>query len=155
MKKFTPIAMKCTQEDWESIKNEIPERYVYDLDEDWEEQRYITNNLADEEMNISNIPDNSNKLRYSRRIYEKFDANIFLNACGIDYYEVVKSDKPSHYQTENNIDIIDFCKMYDLNFNRGNVIKYVARAGKKDDEIKDLEKALDFIQREIKYLKEK
>lgn len=67
----------------------------------------------------------------------------------------IQNNKPTHYQTENNIDIIDFCKMYNLNFNRGNVIKYVARAGKKDDEIKDLEKALDFIQREIKYLKEK
>lgn len=68
---------------------------------------------------------------------------------------VVKSEKPIHYQTDNNIDVIDFCKMYNLNFNLGNVVKYVARAGKKDDEMKDLEKALDFIQREIKYLKEK
>ena len=62
---------------------------------------------------------------------------------------------PIHYQTDVDFDVIDFCNVYDLNFNRGSVVKYVVRAGKKDDEIKDLEKALDFIQREIKYLKEK
>ena len=44
--------------------------------------------------------------------------------------------------------------MYSLNFNRGNIIKYIARAGKKDDEIKDLKKAKDYIEREIKYLEE-
>lgn len=62
---------------------------------------------------------------------------------------------PLHYNTNEGIDVIDFCNYYKLNFNRGNVVKYVARAGKKDDEIKDLEKALDYIQREIKYLREK
>lgn len=60
--------------------------------------------------------------------------------------------KPTHYKT-NSFDVIDFCKEYNLNFNRGNIVKYVARAGKKDDEIKDLEKALDYLQREINYLK--
>lgn len=61
---------------------------------------------------------------------------------------------PLHYITESKVDVIDFCKMYSLNFNRGNIIKYVARAGKKDDEIKDLKKAKDYIEREIKYLEE-
>lgn len=60
----------------------------------------------------------------------------------------------SHYTTKEGIDVIDFCKMYSLNFNRGNIIKYVARAGKKEDEIKDLKKAKDYIEREIKYLEE-
>lgn len=63
-----------------------------------------------------------------------------------------ENEAPKHYKTDNNIDVIDFCKMYNLNFNRGNIVKYVCRAGKKDDEIKDLKKALDYIQREIKYL---
>jgi len=40
---------------------------------------------------------------------------------------------------------------FDLNFNRANVIKYTSRAGKKEGEpeIKDLEKALYYLQREI------
>lgn len=150
MKKFTPIAMKCTQKDWELIKDKIPKEYIKRVIPD--ENTFLLNNWCKKENNLATIHSFYN---LGREVYKTFDANIFLNACGIDYYEVVKSKKPTHYQTENNIDIIDFCKMYNLNFNRGNIIKYVSRAGKKDDEIKDLEKALDFIQREIKYLKEK
>jgi len=154
MKKFTPIAMKCTQEEWESIKNFIPKKLIrkdmYGCFNSPIYASYITNDYNEEGKICSTFSPECQEKRY-----EIFDAKIFLNACGIDCDKVVKSEKPIHYQTGNNIDIIDFCKMYNLNFNRGNVIKYVSRAGKKDDEIKDLEKSLDFIQREIKYLKEK
>ena len=54
-----------------------------------------------------------------------------------------------HYENGTQIDVIEFASMYGLNFNRGNIVKYVVRAGKKDDEVKDLEKALDYLQREI------
>jgi len=60
-----------------------------------------------------------------------------------------------HYETGKDYDIIDVCKDYALNFNRGNIIKYVARAGKKKDELQDLRKALDYLQREIAYLEDK
>jgi hypothetical protein len=60
-----------------------------------------------------------------------------------------------HYENEQGYDIIDVCKDYALNFNRGNILKYVARAGKKQDELQDLRKALDYLQREITYLEEK
>lgn len=60
-----------------------------------------------------------------------------------------------HYENGKGYDIIDVCRDYALNFNRGNVLKYVARAGKKDDELKDLRKALDYLQREIDYLEDK
>ena len=46
---------------------------------------------------------------------------------------------------------IDFCKMYDMNFNRGNIVKYLARAGKKDNELDDLRKALNYLLREIEH----
>ena len=48
--------------------------------------------------------------------------------------------------------------MYNLNFNRGNVLKYIARAGKKENELEDLKKAMEYLKREIEYtmtLKEK
>jgi hypothetical protein len=54
-----------------------------------------------------------------------------------------------HYENGTQVDVIEFASMYGLNFNRGNIVKYVVRAGKKDDEVKDLEKALDYLQREI------
>ena len=58
---------------------------------------------------------------------------------------------PMHYQTESRIDVIDFCKMYEMNFNRGNIVKYLARAGKKDNELDDLRKALNYLLREIEH----
>lgn len=49
------------------------------------------------------------------------------------------------------IKIIDW---YDLNFNLGNVVKYVLRGGKKDNEpiLKELKKARFYLDREIKKL---
>jgi hypothetical protein len=66
-----------------------------------------------------------------------------------------KTTTPSHYNNGKGYDVIDFCNDYKLNFNRGSACKYIARSGKKDNEIEDLKKAIDFIQREIKYLESK
>lgn len=62
---------------------------------------------------------------------------------------------PSHY-TDGKIDVIDFIDDKKLNFCRGNAVKYIARAGKKDPnkEIEDLEKAVWYLQHDIKRLKE-
>ena len=59
---------------------------------------------------------------------------------------------PSHYQGQ--IQPIDLINAQNLNFNLGNVVKYVCRAGKKQGEsnLKDLEKAKDYINYEIKRL---
>jgi len=58
-----------------------------------------------------------------------------------------------HYDNGKDYDVIDIIKDYQLNFNKGNIIKYICRAGKKDNELKDLEKALDYLKREIEYLR--
>ncbi len=60
--------------------------------------------------------------------------------------------RPKHYISGSEFDVIDIAKAYKLNFNRGNIVKYICRAGKKEDELKDLKKALDYLQREIKSL---
>ncbi len=59
-----------------------------------------------------------------------------------------------HYEATGDYDIIDVCNHYALNFNRGNVVKYIARAGKKDDELQDLLKAKDYIEREIQFIRD-
>ena len=63
---------------------------------------------------------------------------------------------PPHY-TDGKIEVIDFIEDKNLNFHRGNAVKYIARAGKKskDTEIQDLEKAAWYIDREIKRLEAK
>ena len=40
----------------------------------------------------------------------------------------------THYENGKDYDIIDVIRDYDLNFCRGNIIKYIARAGKKGSE---------------------
>ena len=62
-------------------------------------------------------------------------------------------DHPSHYTAYKGLEIIDLTEQ--MNFNRGNAIKYIARAGLKnpDHEIEDLEKAAWYINREIARLK--
>ena len=60
-----------------------------------------------------------------------------------------------HYQNQKGYDVIDIVKDYSLNFNKGNILKYVIRAGKKDDELLDLLKAKDYLDREIEFLRSK
>ena len=63
---------------------------------------------------------------------------------------------PSHY-TDGKIEVIDFIEDKQLNFNLGNVVKYVSRAGRKkskgksmeDKALEDLKKARFYIEREI------
>jgi len=65
----------------------------------------------------------------------------------------MKSSQP-HYDNGKDYDVIDIAIDYNLNFFRFNVLKYIFRSGRKDNELQDLEKALDYLQREIKYLKQ-
>ena len=50
---------------------------------------------------------------------------------------------PSHYN-QGKIEVIDVIEDWKLNFNQGNVIKYVGRCEYKGNKIEDLKK-LDFI----------
>ena len=60
---------------------------------------------------------------------------------------------PSHYQ--GTIQPIDLINAQNLNFNLGNVVKYVCRAGKKQGEnvLSDLDKAKNYINYEIERIK--
>lgn len=64
-------------------------------------------------------------------------------------------DHPLHYNTYQGLEIIDLVEQ--MNFNRGNAVKYISRAGIKDPttEIEDLEKARWYLDREIKRIKGK
>ena len=73
---------------------------------------------------------------------------------------------PSHYKTDENFkkffevitkkqscDLIDLSQLFQLNGCIFNVFKYLFRAGKKDGEatLKDLAKAIDYINRQVMY----
>lgn len=55
---------------------------------------------------------------------------------------------PDHYQG-NKFEVIDIIEDFDLNFSLGSAIKYILRAGKKDDRKQDLEKAIWYLKREL------
>lgn len=62
---------------------------------------------------------------------------------------------PKHYGGKDNpYEAIKVIEAWDLGFCLGNTIKYISRAGKKDETIQELEKALWYLQREIKNLKD-
>ena len=102
----------------------------------------------DIEVNESDLKDSE--------IKEKVNAKETLQETLDKVKEPVENDNvnhPSHY-TDGNIEVMDFIEDKQLNFAKGNVIKYVSRAGKKDPnkELEDLKKAMWYLNREIERL---
>lgn len=61
-------------------------------------------------------------------------------------------NNPSHYTQGRTIQPIDAITDWGLNFNLGNTVKYISRAGRKDDILKDLKKAKFYLDYEINRL---
>lgn len=59
---------------------------------------------------------------------------------------------PSHYVNGRKYEPKDVIRDWNLNFNLGSAVKYISRAGRKDDIIQDLKKAKQFIDFEIEAL---
>lgn len=62
---------------------------------------------------------------------------------------------PSHYTEGRKYEPRKVIADWGLNFNLGNAVKYVSRAGRKGDKIEDLRKAIQYIEFEIEELEEK
>ena len=86
--------------------------------------------------------------------YYQFEFVEEINCKPTDTHINDPVNHPSHY-TKGKIEVADFIADQKLNFDRGNAVKYVCRAGSKDPdkEIQDLEKAIWYINHEIKMLK--
>ncbi len=77
------LAMKCTQEQWDSIKGSIPEDRIYSVTS-FEKYPWI---FVDKTKQISNIKEGEYWKETWKRVkvaHETFNAKIFLDACGID-----------------------------------------------------------------------
>ena len=77
--------------------------------------------------------------------------------CQCDKSKKEKSesvDHPNHYLKDSGHEVIDVIEAWGLNFNLGNAIKYIARAGKKDPKKykEDLNKAVWYINNQISKL---
>ena len=65
---------------------------------------------------------------------------------------VEKVNSPPHYNA-GRIEVIDAIEDWDLGFNDGNAIKYIARHKHKDNSVQDIEKAIWYLQRHLNNLK--
>lgn len=88
---------------------------------------------------------------------EAASMNPFTDNSRLDYRPRVKVDQvnhPPHYKMQG-MEAIEITEQF--NFNRGNALKYIIRAGKKDPakEVEDLLKAQFYIDREVKRLSKK
>ena len=58
---------------------------------------------------------------------------------------------PEYYR-RGNVEVWDFIRDQGLNYHLGNAIKYICRAGYKDSAIKDLTKAIHYLQNELHHV---
>ena len=104
--------------------------------------------------------DNSKEVNCEDCIYYNMGDGCEYSYCKKeydDYYYKQKEEnaiKPSHYKA-GEFDVIAFCQLHNINFDLGNVIKYVTRAGKKENnsELQDLNKAMEYLKRRIEFIK--
>lgn len=61
---------------------------------------------------------------------------------------------PEHYTAGRQHEPLDVVEDWCLDFHLGNVVKYIARAGRKDNMVQDLEKAMFYLTRKINIEKE-
>lgn len=89
----------------------------------------------------------------------KFEMNNREINISLDEDDDVKTESvnhPKHYGGKDNpYEAIKVIEAWNLGFNLGNTIKYISRAGKKDDLVQELEKALWYLKREIYNLENK
>jgi hypothetical protein len=90
-------------------------------------------------------------LTFDRASLPKKGARISIVSTPLKEHDPV--ERPKHY-TMGAIEVIDAIESWALNYHRGNAVKYIARAGRKDPskEAEDLKKAVWYLQREINLL---
>tara|TARA_R110002012_G_C11206317_1_gene560594 strand:+ start:283 stop:501 length:219 start_codon:yes stop_codon:yes gene_type:complete len=69
--------------------------------------------------------------------------------------KIETTEIPERYSSRsvNGMDVIDLIKHWNLNFNEGNILKYLLRD--KGQDIEDLNKIVNYAKREIEYKKSK
>lgn len=112
---------------------------VYDSKQDFEEIRDLLQQCAVTPVLVSRVFSIANTL--CGVILRMLD-----DVATLEEKEAV--NHPSHYNF-GQYEVIDVIQAYDLSFCTGNALKYLARAGKKGDEVEDLKKAHFYLNRAV------
>ncbi len=99
------------------------------------------------ELKCSKCPEEDHEGHFCRCESRNIDIAKELRERGMSPWNE-KINHPKHYQG-NGLEAIDVIEAFGLDFNLGNAIKYILRAGKKDDKKQDLEKADWYIRRAL------
>jgi len=91
-----PIAMRCNQEQFDSIKDRInlPILHITSFTDD----TYLTN-FTDDTYIVTNI----SFIRNNQEIHETFNADIFLEACGVEVEKVWKGSEMQFRFADNDV----------------------------------------------------
>ena len=119
--------------------------------------REIKNGILEKDFNNDFVIDplTSSQNDYYSKQLKKIDQ--MLDICNKQIRENYDNknkemiNHPQHYNM-GKFEAIDVIEDWQLNFNLGNTVKYISRAGHKDDIIQDLKKSLWYLDREIKRL---
>ncbi len=125
--------------------------------------------ICEDYKNMMNRPETSTTYKRSKEIIKNITANkeLYRVDATIDPFGTAFKEtkvytqntalRPDHYNAGDTYEVFNVLEAWNLDkdFYLGNVIKYVARAGKKDKlkEIEDLEKAKVYLERRINELK--
>ena len=78
--KWKPIAMRCTEEEFESVREELSKRGGTIFDPLlWNKYPYLVNNLANLQYQVSC---SKNDAGWGRTVFESFDREILMEYCG-------------------------------------------------------------------------
>lgn len=101
------------------------------------------------DLNLKNVSDAFATVRYCPMTGGK--AKWELEADN----EFDNVNHPAHYTEGRKYEPIEVIEDWELDFCLGNALKYISRAGRKNDTVEDLNKAIWYIQRKIEQLEGK
>lgn len=95
------ISMRCTQEQFDKIKDKLS-NYNLKKVKEFESYPYLVNNFWGGVGNLTNLHD-SVKMQYDRTVFEEWDEDVFLEYCGVEAF-------PEHWYLvgdDNNFEVLE------------------------------------------------
>lgn len=114
------IAMRCTQEQFDDIKEELKNNNIK-IKTDYQEivkLEYLTNDYETKPLNVG-FCGHWNKKYNCRETYEQWDKNIFLEACGIEPKYKITKETIFKYKMKD-----EFPEMFEVKLEVGKIYSY-------------------------------
>ncbi len=92
-------------------------------------------------------------IEHTKKIVAETMAAHKRDLPAVNIHSTIEKIHPNHYKTQNGKQVIDFIEKYCIDFSLGNAVKYLMRAGKKQNETfyDDINKAIWYINRYKEY----